>query len=183
MLEIFYIVCLSILIIILNYLFKKKDFLLSFTGEKHQIFAAKEKIPLIGGILVVVSFILFFHNFSFLLTIFLLIFFLLGVLSDTKPHFSPTLRFILQSIIIFIYVFLDDLRIVNTGIIFLDNLLAFNIFNYFFVCFCLLILINGTNFIDGLNTNVVGYYLILSIFLYDVNFLNILNLEHSYWIF
>ena len=35
-----------------------------------------------------------------------------------------------------------------------------DIFNYIFVTFCILIILNGTNFTDGLNTLVIGYYLI-----------------------
>ena len=52
--------------------------------------------------------------------------------------------------------------------------------------FCLLILINGTNFIDGLNTNVIGYYIIISYFLSKSSFLSDLNLDYlkwNFWIF
>ena len=43
---------------------------------------------------------------------------------------------------------------------------------YFFVSFCLLVLINGSNFIDGINCNVSIYFLIvlLSIILFFDNF-------------
>ena len=44
----------------------------------------------------------------------------------------------------------------------------------FFTAFCVLIVINGTNFIDGLNGLVIGYYLIVIIILlnsgFDLNF-------------
>ena len=38
-------------------------------------------------------------------------------------------------------------------------MLTFTLFKYFFVVFCLLILINGSNFIDGVNTLLIGYFL------------------------
>ena len=37
-----------------------------------------------------------------------------------------------------------------------------NYINYLFVSFCILIIINGSNFIDGMNTLCVGYYLLIS---------------------
>ena len=39
-------------------------------------------------------------------------------------------------------------------------------FNYLFVSFCILIVINGSNFFDGLNTLSIGYYLLISLVLY-----------------
>ena len=41
--------------------------------------------------------------------------------------------------------------------IFFDNLLENAVFNIFFTSFCLLILINGSNFIDGLNGLLLVY--------------------------
>ena len=55
-------------------------------------------------------------------------------------------------------------------------MLTYTLFKYFFVVFCLLILINGSNFIDGVNTLLIGYYLSVIIILiiltniYDLNF-------------
>jgi UDP-N-acetylmuramyl pentapeptide phosphotransferase/UDP-N-acetylglucosamine-1-phosphate transferase len=63
------------------------------------------------------------------------------------------------------------LRIISTRLILLDNLLQYKLLNYIFVCFCILVLINGTNFVDGLNGLVSGYYLIVLFFLYKNNFL------------
>ena len=40
-------------------------------------------------------------------------------------------------------------------------MLNYKLFSLFFTTFCLLILMNGTNFIDGLNTLVVGYFLLV----------------------
>ena len=45
-----YILLNFILILFLNNSFKKKNFLISETGDFHQKFASKQKIPLTGGI-------------------------------------------------------------------------------------------------------------------------------------
>jgi len=44
-----------------------------------------------------------------------------------------------------------------------DNFLQYRSFNHIFLIICILILINGTNFIDGLNTLVIGYFLLVLI--------------------
>ena len=61
----------------------------------------------------------------------------------------------------FLFVYFLDLRILYTKISFLDYFLKYKVFALLFSCFCLLILINGTNFIDGINTLVCGYYILI----------------------
>ena len=63
-----------------------------------------------------------------------------------------------------------NLEINSTRVIILDKFLENNIFNVFFVSFCVLVLINGTNFIDGLNGLSLGYYFIVTIALLNNNF-------------
>jgi len=182
MFDILLLILLTLIIVFLNYVFKKKNFLLSFTGEKHQIFASKEKIPLSGGIIILISYFIFFTTYSNLLSIFIILLFAIGIISDVKVNFSPNIRLSLQFLTIILFLFLYDLKIENTRIIILDNFLKNQLLNYFFVSFCLLILINGSNFIDGLNTNVVGYYLIISILLLQTNFINDLAFSKMQWI-
>ena len=50
------------------------------------------------------------------------------------------------------------LQIYSTKIYFLDLILENIWISFFFTTFCILIAINGTNFIDGLNGLVLGYY-------------------------
>lgn len=52
-----------------------------------------------------------------------------------------------------------------SNIVFIDIFLSNVFFNKLFTIFCMLILINGINFIDGINTLLLGYNLIISIFL------------------
>tara|TARA_B110000977_G_scaffold201338_1_gene295429 strand:- start:9639 stop:10652 length:1014 start_codon:yes stop_codon:yes gene_type:complete len=182
MFDILLLILLTLIIVFLNYVFKKNNFLLSFTGEKHQIFVSKEKIPLSGGIIILISYFIFFTTYSNLLSIFIILLFAIGIISDVKVNFSPNIRLSLQFLTIILFLFLYDLKIENTRIIILDNFLKNQLLNYLFVSFCLLILINGSNFIDGLNTNVVGYYLIISILLLQTNFINDLAFSKMQWI-
>ena len=53
------------------------------------------------------------------------------------------------------------MNLVITRVNILDYLLKNYIFSIIFTSFCILIIINGTNFIDGINTLAIGYYLII----------------------
>ena len=177
-----------ILIIILNNFLIKKNYILSLSGDKHQKFTSRNSIPLTGGIFLVINFVIIFYsqiNFLFLFLFGFLIF-LTGLFSDIKLINSAKLRFFLQSLIILTLVITFDLKILSTRIISLDELLKLNYVNYIFVSFCILIIVNGSNFIDGLNTLVIGYYLILTIILYNLNLFSKVSIENSLiilWIF
>ena len=103
--------------------------------------------------------------------------FLLGLLSDLRIFESAKKRFLFQSLIIFLFVFINELQVTPTKIDFFDNLIQNTFWSYFFTGFCLMILINGSNFIDGLNGLVLGYFslVIFIIFkldlIYSVGFL------------
>ena len=88
--------------------------------------------------------------------------FLIGLLSDLDILHSPLLRIIFQTITIIIYLFLFDNFISSIRIDFFDNLLNIFFIKLFFTSFCILVLINGTNFIDGVNTLVVGYFILVA---------------------
>lgn len=175
------IILLAILICVFNFHLNKHNFLLSYTGDKHQKFTTKEKIPLTGGVfLLICFFLIFFNNLALCFSLTLL--FLLGLSSDLKILNSPKFRFLLQLIILFGSIYFLNLEIKNTRIILLDLLLHNNFFSYFFVVFCVLILVNGTNFIDGLNTNVLGYYLIVSFFIFSHDLYELLEIERKAWL-
>ena len=53
---------------------------------------------------------------------------------------------------------------------FLDSILHNDYINYLFVTFCVLIIINGSNFIDGMNTLCVGYYLLIGATIFYLQF-------------
>ena len=146
-----YILFTPILILILNFLFNKKNLLQSLTGDNHQKFVEKKNIPLTGGIVIILS-SLFIINFKFQIFYFIFIFiFIIGLLSDIKYLKSAKKRFLLQILTIFLFVVYYDLNISNVRVFFIDFFLEYKFFSYIFVSFCLLIVVNGSNFIDGLN--------------------------------
>ena len=163
---IFNFIFLLILILVINQFLLKKKFLLSLTGDKHQKFSSASKVPLTGGLFIFFGSILFLKNDSLILVIFSGIILILGIFSDLKLIKSALVRFFLQIIIVLFFLIFNDVQITNTRILYLDNLLQNNLFNYFFVIFCVLIVINGSNFIDGMNTLSIGYYFILSSVIY-----------------
>ena len=146
----------------------KKNFLLSFTGDKHQKFTSNLKIPLTGGVVLFLSFM--FLEIDINIKILCLLFFFLGFISDLKILSSANIRFLIQIILIIFCILLLGLEIKNTRIQILDSLLDRNIFNIFFVSFCIIIIVNGTNFLDGINLNVIFYYLLINIVLLYLSF-------------
>ena len=96
---------------------------------------------------------------------FFCIIFLIGFFSDKKILVSAKKRFFFQIISILLFVIIVDLKIASSRIEIFDILLKNEFFAYFFSSFCLLILINGSNFIDGLNGLLISYCLIVIYFL------------------
>ena len=162
----FYLFLLTVLIIFLNKYLVNLNFLVNETGDRHQKFASNKVIPLTGGVFLFLSFLYFINDevLSFILFSFLI--FILGIFSDLKDIKSASLRLIMQISIVLTFVVFNDLQLFNTKIYLLDKLLSNNSFNYIFVSFCILIVINGSNFFDGLNTLNIGYYLLVSLIIF-----------------
>tara|TARA_B100000579_G_scaffold188040_1_gene153407 strand:+ start:2320 stop:3324 length:1005 start_codon:yes stop_codon:yes gene_type:complete len=149
-----------IIFFLIIYLLVPEKFLKIEDRNLHQKFTTDHIPPALGGYFLILT--LFFNNQIDLTQKFLFfLIFLSGTLSDFKILNSPTFRLVFQTLIILIFVYLTDLYLENTKIIFLDNLLENFYFNLFFCYFCIVILVNGTNFIDGLNGLVSGYYAIV----------------------
>ncbi len=100
---------------------------------------------------------------SILISLFIFAMLILGIFSDLKRNFSPRLRLILQFIIVLIFILSINLKINKTGIFFLDYFINNYMFNLFFTSFCITIIINGSNFCDGVNCNTIGYYLAITL--------------------
>jgi len=151
------------LTLIINHILFKKKLFLNFKGDNHQKFISSRNIPLSGGLILIFTSYYFLNllNLTYLFFIFCI-----GFLSDTKKINSPKLRFIIQTLIVFGVVYFSSITVPETKIIFLDQLLTNNTFRIFFSIFCILIVINGCNFIDGVNTLLIGYCLIISLSLY-----------------
>jgi len=165
----YYILLTPFLILITNFFLNKKNFFLSKTGDRHQFFVEKKSIPLSGGIVIailslfIINFRIENYYFVFILT------FLIGLFSDSKIINSAKKRFLFQVLTIFLFVIYYDLSISNVRVFFIDFFLENKIFSYFFVTFCLLIVVNGSNFIDGLNGLNLGYYIVVIAVLLNLN--------------
>ena len=168
----------TVLIIIVSFYFKKKLFLSSYTGDNHQLFTNYKNVPLLGGLFLIIPILLInYDNAFYFLSISLI--FLIGFFSDRKILISPKKRFLFQIALIFFSVFFLKLEILSSRINYFDYLLQFNIFNVFFTSFCLLILLNGSNFIDGLNGLLLVYMTFIIIILVKLNLISELVLDKN----
>jgi UDP-N-acetylmuramyl pentapeptide phosphotransferase/UDP-N-acetylglucosamine-1-phosphate transferase len=167
----------------LNLILKKNNFIIdSISDSKHKI--STIKTPLSGGIFFFFSFIfidIFYELKNLNYYLFLFIFTFLGFFADNKLLNSPKLRFFFQLAISIVFVTVTNLYLENSGIIFLDKLLTNNLFNIFFLTFCFMVLLNGTNFIDGLNGFVTTYYILIIISIISLSQLtktDLTNINH-----
>ena len=149
-----------ILIVLVSLILKKKGLFLNYSGDNHQSFSNVGNIPLSGGIFLIFPIIYLYSN-DLILVTFLSTIFLLGFFSDRKILVSPKKRFLFQVISILLFVIIADLKILTSRIELFDIMLSNQVFAYLFSTFCLLILINGSNFIDGLNGLLISYSLIV----------------------
>ena len=174
-----YLLLLTFCLVILNKYLEDKKFLISDTGDKHQKFASKINTPLTGGILIFLSFLYLFDQLDKYFILFSSIIFLLGIFSDMKFLKSAKLRLVLQIMFIISFVYLTEMRINDTRVFLLDQLLSNSFFNSIFVLFCILIVVNGSNFFDGLNTLCIGYYLIISLIVFYLNFNGVISTDNT----
>ena len=157
----------------------KKNFLLDRqdTSEHKKQVLSNLKTPLSGGFVFII-FIIFADldlNYILLFSVFAL--YLIGIASDINYISSPKTRIFLQAICVLFFIILNDLSIKSLSFELLDELLTFRIFNILFLLICLLILINGFNFLDGINTLVVGNFIICLFSMYYLSKQNNLNLD------
>jgi len=163
------------------YIFTKEKILLdqvNYSKHKKLIFTSSTKAPLCGGIIIFIC-SLFFFNEIYLLKIFGFFLLFLGIFSDNNKIQSPKIRILIQLFIVVFYLFFSGIGIVDLRITSLNNLLDIKYVSIIFTFFCFLILINGTNFLDGLNTLVIGYYILVLSFLILVSQHYNLSLDYN----
>ena len=167
-----YISAISITLIFIQ---SKYSFLLDTPKEQSHKSRYNKNTPLIGGVYLFITITTYmpygeYINYSSLTTAFLFSFLILGIFSDLKADFSPKIRLILQFILVIFFIYLLDLKINRTGLFFLDYFINNFYFNILFSSICIIILINGSNFCDGVNCNVTGYYLIVTLAIFFMDF-------------
>lgn len=145
----------------LNYFFRRYEILIDKKILPHKSFVSNKNVPVIGGFIIVFYLLIFNHDYKFIF--FSLLLFLIGILSDLFILKKPSKKFILQFFIVLFFLVFYDLKILSTKVFFLDYFIENKIFSILFTLFCLLVLINGSNFIDGINTLLCGYYLLVLI--------------------
>lgn len=156
-----FIIFLILLFFINELVLKKKYFLDRIDFSKHKLFV-NNNIPTSGGLYVLIFLSLFYVDINFMNLLFFILIYLTGLSSDRLKNFSPKIRLLLQILITFLFIINSNTFILDTRIDSLNYL--FNNYKYtsiFFTIFCFIILINGTNFIDGTNLNTIGYYIII----------------------
>ncbi len=164
------------LIFFLNNLFLKKNILVDKKQLTHKSFVSEDLVPISGGFLIFAN-LLFFSN-NYLANAFLFALFFLGVFSDLLIIQSPLKKFIIQIFIILLFVFFFKIYIISTKVPFVDFFIKKELFALLFTTFCLLILINGSNFLDGINTLVCGYYILVILAILYVGHYNKINYNY-----
>ena len=173
MLEIGVLLISFFLCLVINYILSNNNFLIDKKFFPHKSFVSKKSLPISGGLIFTISTLLFLRfDTTFNYIIFLIL--VVGLLSDLNILKSPYKRFILQIAIILALIFLSKNFISSIRIPLFDHLLTYSLFKYFFAIFCLLVLINGSNFIDGVNTLLIGYF--ISVILVMIVLINKYNL-------
>lgn len=152
----------------------------------------KAKVPLIGGLILILNFstiffyqiffqerflslnINYFNNFElFSLLILIYSYFFLG-LYDDKFYLSPFKKLLISILIIFIVIFFNEnLIISNFSLSFLEKRIFLGNASIFFTIFSILILINALNFYDGINGQsclIFLFFFSYLLFKSDVNF-------------
>ena len=175
----------SIYFFLLNLLLKKFNLLIDKSNKNspHKNFINKsiDLVPLSGGIFIITFIFFFGYEYKY----FFLLICTLGLCSDLNIINSPKIRIFFQIIIIGLLLFFANIYIPEIKIKYFDYLI--NNYKYFailFSIFCLLILINGINFIDGVNNLLSGYLLLVILFiLFVTNKYNLLFDSESFRLF
>jgi UDP-N-acetylmuramyl pentapeptide phosphotransferase/UDP-N-acetylglucosamine-1-phosphate transferase len=166
------------LLLFLNFFMLKKGIFLGVPvahSHKNQIFFSK-KVPKSLG-LIILLFIFYKINITVIEKFFIFSVYFLGFQSDINKLNSPKIRILTQFLIVLIFLIFSKSYINSTRIPFIDNFLLNDIFKISLTLVCIIIVINGSNFIDGLNTLCIGYYLGIFLFL---NFMIFNNYDYPH---
>jgi len=138
-----------------------------------------------GGIAAIISLSIFFYIYFLLYSeiLYNYIFvsfsvFIIGFLDDLKIKIKPLSRLIIMMLLLFTFIYLLPIKILNIDIPFLIPLMSNHIFSSIFVLLCFLFVINGANLIDGFNGLLTINLIIINIVLAYIN-INNENLDFS----
>ena len=159
-----------LLLLFLNSIFIKKNILIDKKKTSlHKQFISRDEVPISGGIILLMNCTFFDIFNSWLNQIMISFIFLVGLFADLQKLNSPLKRLLLQTLIIITFISINEIFIRSIRISLIDIYLNHNLISIIFTTFCLLILINGSNFIDGSNLQCSGYYFTLLIIFHYLN--------------
>ena len=146
-----------IFLVFINYLFKYLNIVDIGIGIQKDI--NLKGVPLSGGAYFFMAlFYLIGKSSNFINLTIIAAIVVMGILSDKQIIIKPFIKLLAQIFFILVFLFLNNIFLVQeTSISFIDFFLDYFLFKILFTCFCILIIINGTNFIDGVNGNVIIY--------------------------
>ncbi len=171
-----------ITIVLINEIIIKTKFLSdNIKFSKHKSLVSSINTPTSGGLFLIL-FILIFKNQLGLIDIFyLFMIFLVGLSSDRIKNVSPLIRLIFQIFITLMFVVNTQTLIIDVRIDIINQLLNQNIYlPIIFTVFCFIVLMNGTNFIDGVNLNTIGFYILVYTVILIVSNNNDLLIDKSF---
>ena len=166
---IFFLIYLSLI----NYYLKKKEIFIDKASitERHKLLlnTKNDKIPLSGFFYFVPIIFIILFNDNFITFLFCFAFFCVGAMADIKILISPKIRLFVQFLLISLYAYLNNQVLIDTRIEILNELMNFDALRILIIAFFFLVLINGYNFIDGVNNLSSISFLIVIFFLYLVS--------------
>tara|TARA_Y100000591_G_scaffold324265_1_gene343375 strand:+ start:95 stop:1123 length:1029 start_codon:yes stop_codon:yes gene_type:complete len=153
----------------------------SSSTEKHKLLLElNNKTPISGSFFFLPLILYLSYQINLFFSFFCILFFFLGLLSDLKITHSPKLRLFLQFFLVIIFLIFNNEIVIDTRIEFLNDLMNNQTLRVLISSFFIVVLINGFNFIDGVNNLCSLNIFLISIFLYfTVIDLSILNMETS----
>lgn len=172
---------------ILNKILIYKNFLTYNAKKHHHKDKFKKKIILSGGLyfllssIVALAFIFDYNSKTIFIIIFnASLFLIIGIFSDINYNLTPRSRLLICFILCLFATQSSGAIVTNVDINFLNKLISHNIIAILFSSFCLLIIINGYNFVDGSHGNVVFYNLSVYFFLLLKNNYNLINIYNNH---
>jgi len=155
-----------ITIVIINEIIIKKKFLTdNIKFSKHKSLVSSINTPTSGGLFLILFILIFKTQLGLVNIFYIFLIFLVGLSSDRIRNVSPLIRLLFQIFITLLFVVNTQTLIIDVRVDNINQLLNQNIYlSVIFTVFCFIVLMNGTNFIDGVNLNTIGFY----IFVYSV---------------
>ena len=99
----------SVLFALINFFILKKNFLIDLKySSSHKKLINSDIVPVSGGVIIYLNF-LFFNNFNLFNLSLITLIFLIGLFADMQKLISASKRLIFQTLIILIFIYINEL--------------------------------------------------------------------------